>query len=67
MKKVEKMLRIHQVADQTGMSKSLIYYLIKMEQFPAPVKYEERSMSRWIESEVQGWIEDEIKKSRAAE
>ena len=47
------------VLDRTGLSKATIYRLIKVRRFPAPVKVTEGAgdgASRWVESEVNGWI-----------
>lgn len=56
-------LRLPVVIARTGLSRSYIYLLISKGQFPRQVALGERAVG-WIESEVQAWIESQIKKSR---
>ena len=51
-----KILRIQQVAQQTGLSHSSIYKQIRLGLFPRPIKLTARA-SGWEESAVQAWIE----------
>ena len=51
-----KILRIQQVAEQTGLSHSSIYKQIRLGLFPRPIKLTARA-SGWEESAVQAWIE----------
>ncbi len=48
-------LRLSAVIEVTGLSKSTIYALIKLGDFPLPIKLGERSVG-WLESEVQDWL-----------
>ncbi len=50
-----KILRIQQVAQQTGLSHSSIYKQIRLGLFPRPIKLTARA-SGWEESAVQAWI-----------
>lgn len=52
-----------QVLDVTSASRSHIYALVAKGEFPAPIKLGLRS-TRWLESEVQAWMEERIAKSR---
>lgn len=55
-----KLLRIKNVINITGLSRSHIYFLAKNKEFPAPVKLGKNS-SAWIEAEVIEWIESKIR------
>ena len=57
-----KILRIEQVAEQTGLSHSSIYKQIRLGLFPRPIKLTSRA-SGWEESAVQAWIEKKAKES----
>lgn len=52
-------LRLPEVKKQTGLSRSGIYQLISLGQFPKQIKLSVRS-SGWVESEIQQWIDDRI-------
>lgn len=52
-------LRLPEVKKITGLSRSGIYQLIKLNQFPKQIKLGARS-SGWIESEVLQWIDKKI-------
>ena len=56
-------IKLPQVLDVVGMSRSHLYALVAKKEFPAPIKLGMRSTS-WLESEVQGWIETRIARSR---
>ncbi len=53
------LIRLPQVQDIVPYSRSTIYSLIALGQFPAPVKLGPRA-SAWVESEVIAWIESRI-------
>jgi prophage regulatory protein len=61
-----KFLDLPQVLDVTSSSRSHIYALVAKKEFPAPIKLGTRS-ARWLEAEVQGWMEDRIAKSRGVQ
>lgn len=63
---MESLLRLNQVLEQVGLSRSMLYLLIQRGEFPPPVRLATNA-SRWPSSEVQDWIEQKIKASRAAE
>lgn len=59
MKTTNRMIRIAQVQEQTGLPRSTIYDLIADGRFPKQVKLSERC-SAWVESEIQDWISERI-------
>jgi len=52
-------IRLPQVIQKTGLSRSSIYAAIAKEEFPAQIKLTKRS-SGWLESEVDQWISDRV-------
>lgn len=54
-----KLIRIKNVINLTGLSRSHIYFLAKKKEFPSPVKLGQNS-SAWVESEVIEWIEEKV-------
>ena len=58
-------LRLPIVKARTGLSRSTIYLRISEDKFPKPVSLGGRAVG-WIDSEIQGWLEKQIKASREA-
>ena len=58
-------LRRKQVESRTGLSRSTIYDRIRAGTFPAPVSLGAKAVG-WIEAEIEGWLADQISKSRKA-
>ena len=58
-----KLLRLKQVTEATGLSRSSIYALAKVGRFPRPIKLTEKA-SAWLEEEVREWIISRIARSR---
>lgn len=64
-----KILRLSQVLELTGLSKSSVYDMLDQKSprhdsnFPKGVKLSERSVG-WVEHEIQEWIKLKITKSR---
>ncbi|WP_260259656.1 helix-turn-helix transcriptional regulator [Vibrio intestinalis] len=58
-----KILRLSQVIDYTGMSRSSIYLLMSQGGFPLSISLGARAVG-WVESEIQLWIDERIKQSR---
>ena len=58
-------LRLPDVRARTGLSRSTIYLRVSEGKFPAPISLGDRSVG-WVESEVDAWIVDRIKESRAS-
>lgn len=48
-------LRLRQVADRTGLSKTHIYRLIQRGQFPVPAQLSERVVA-WDEAAINAWL-----------
>jgi prophage regulatory protein len=51
---LELFIRLPEVRQRVGMSKSQIYKLIAQDQFPKPVKVSHR-ISCWVAAEVDSW------------
>lgn len=56
-------IRLPQVKQRTGLSRSTIYALIKAGQFKAPIVLGTRAVG-WLESDVSEFIESRVKASR---
>ncbi|NVK57830.1 MAG: AlpA family transcriptional regulator [Alteromonadaceae bacterium] len=56
-----KLLRIKDVVNLTGLSKSYIYQLTEQNKFPKQIRLIDGGTSvAWLEREVQAWIEHRI-------
>ena len=58
------LLRLPQVKQRTGLSRSSIYAKIFHGEFPAPVSLGGRAVG-WIDIEVADWIAERVRASRA--
>ena len=58
-----RILRLPDVKNRTGLSRSTIYALVKNGHFPKYISLGVRSVG-WLESEVEAWIEARINASR---
>jgi prophage regulatory protein len=58
-----RILRLKQIKERTGLSRSTIYALIKAGQFKAPISLGARAVG-WLESDVSEFIESRVKASR---
>ena len=56
-------LRLPSVKARTGLSRSTIYLRISEGRFPAPVSLGGRAVG-WVETEVNDWLNQQIKASR---
>ena len=56
------MVRRKEVEKITGLSRSSIYNMMKMNEFPRPVKLSERSVA-WVYEEIQTWLNEKIASS----
>ena len=54
-----KVIRLKEVIELTGLSKSTIYRLTESNKFPKQLSLGERSVG-WLESEVNEWLENRI-------
>ena len=57
-----RLIRLSEVIQRTGLSRSTIYLLISRNQFPRPVHISERAVA-WSSIVVQSWIEAKLKGS----
>lgn len=55
----EKLLRVRDVAEIVGLCEAEIYKRVAEGSFPAPIQIAPKA-SRFINSEVQGWIADRV-------
>ncbi|WP_317930187.1 AlpA family transcriptional regulator [Halioxenophilus sp. WMMB6] len=60
----DRFLRIKDVVQSTGLSRSYIYQLSGCGEFPQPIKLGIKA-SAWLESEVEEWKRSRVKGSRA--
>ena len=58
-------LRLREVRNRVGLSRSAIYDRIKRGAFPAPISLGARAVG-WPEADVNSWIENRIQVSRKA-
>ncbi|HFQ5227608.1 TPA: helix-turn-helix transcriptional regulator [Vibrio vulnificus] len=59
-------LRLQEVKEKTGLSKSAIYSKIKEREFPASVPIGSRTVA-WLESDINDWLEGRVQvRDRAA-
>ena len=49
-----RLLRLKQVLEITGLGKTKLYALIKLNQFPAPKKI--GRISAWLNSDIETWV-----------
>lgn len=62
----ERLIPISAVLEKTGYkSQSTVYVKMAQGTFPKPIKIDDGSdTNRWIESEIDGWIEAQIEATR---
>ncbi len=58
------LLRMRQVKERTGLSRSTLYLRIKAGEFPAQVSLGARAVG-WLETEVERWIATQVERSRS--
>ena len=58
-RQLELFIRLPEVRQRVGVSKSQIYKLIAQDQFPKPVKVSRR-ISCWVLAEVEQWVQEQI-------
>ncbi|ELY4627311.1 AlpA family phage regulatory protein [Cronobacter sp. HA18006] len=56
------LMKIEQISSAIGFKKTQIYKWIKEESFPKPLKF--GRCSRWVSSEIDAWIAEQIKTRR---
>lgn len=57
---VERVLRLPQVVEATGLSRSSIYQYVAEGRFPKPIHLGSKYRIGWPESVVQEWIQQQI-------
>ena len=60
----ERLIRRHEVEARTALKRSTMYVRIKDGTFPAPIPLGTPHMVAWIASEVDAWIEAQIRAAR---
>ena len=65
LQKSQYIIRLRQAILKTGLSRSTIYTLIKLGDFPQQIKLSPRTMG-FLESEIDEWIAGRIAASRVA-
>ncbi len=59
-------LRLPEVQERTGLSRSTIYVRLEQGRFPQPVSLGARAVG-WIETEIEEWMRERIAESRGGE
>ena len=59
MTAISRIIRLPEVTNLTGISRTMIYELIKKNKFPRQINLGVRAVG-WVESEIQEWIEQRI-------
>lgn len=59
------LLRMPEVASRVGLSKSQIYRLIRLKEFPAPVRIGANSVA-WPSQKIEGWITAKVEQGQCA-
>lgn len=62
--KKERLMRLAEVIERTGLSRSMIYLSIRNGDFPPNVRLGPRCVG-WIESEIDAWIQGRINQRAA--
>ena len=60
-----RLLRLYDVKDYTGLSKSEIYRLMAEDRFPKAIPLGKRSVA-WRSDEIDAWVAERIHKAEAA-
>lgn len=60
---MNRILRFNEVRQITGLSKTVLYEMIKNGQFPKGLRLTKRTVG-WLESDVIEWINEVVKKNR---
>lgn len=62
----ERILRLREVLERTGLSRSMAYALAKDGLFPRPINLGPRAVG-WLASEVSAWIAARVQATRASD
>ena len=55
-----KLLTVNTVLDYTGFKKSTLYTWIRENRFPKPITLHGSRSVRWVDTDVQNWINEQI-------
>jgi len=58
-----KMLRLPEVLERVGLSRSMVYRMISQDEFPPAIKI--CQASRWSEQAIEEWLQEKIQASIA--
>ena len=59
-----RILRLPEVKIRTGLSRSLIYLMMKEHRFPQAITVSGTRCVGWVESEIDTWVADKIEAGR---
>lgn len=54
-----RVMKLNEVINTTGLSRSSIYAYMSKGNFPKPIQLGPRAVA-WVEGEVQGWLQDRL-------
>ncbi len=60
---LQKILRLSEIKNVTGLSRSTIYLRISEQRFPKPINLGGRAVG-WLEDEIEAWIDLQVQQSR---
>ena len=61
----DRFLKLPEVKYRTGLSRSTIYLYMAQKNFPAQICIGGRRAVGWLESEIEDWLQQQIKASRS--
>ena len=64
---MRKLLRLKEVSELTGISRSRILRLVSEGKFVKPTHANLPIMTAWVSSDIEEWIEEQIEKGRGQE
>ena len=68
---LDRLIKLPEVIDYVGISRSQIYNLISMNRFPAPLKISGSNQgvgsrsARWSQNRIQSWIQEQVAQGEA--
>jgi prophage regulatory protein len=65
MKSTSRVLRLRDVCSRTGLSRTSMYRLARLGQFPKPIRLTRRT-SGWLTEEIDDWIAARVAASRSS-
>lgn len=63
---MKNIIRLPEVKNRTGLSRSMIYLMMKENRFPQAIRVGGTRCTGWVDSEVDGWVADKIEAGRKA-